>query len=118
MSAEDTEFEIDAQQEAIAQQQARDDEIYRHTLLQRIDFALQVRQFLDSKIGERILSDSEAELAKLTNAIFDLDPDDPEERKVLRQVRLRAGILRHWQECFAEYITAGKNAETELQESA
>jgi len=85
-------------------------------LLSTIDFGLQVQSFLDSKVGQRILADAEKETQGLYRALADLDPDKPDDRDHMRNIRQRIGILSHWQDAFAGYILAGRQAELEYQE--
>lgn len=97
-------------------QQERDEKRGRE-LLSTIDFGLQVQAFLDGEIGRQILSDSEERVLDLMKAIVDLDPDKRDDRDQIRHIRQKIGILNHWQDAFAGYILAGRQAELELQET-
>lgn len=111
---------MDNVDDALAEQASEQEKATRqgevHALLQKVDFALQVRSFLASEIGERILSDAEKETRTLLDDLASLDPDDEVERKTIRAIRQRLALLAHWQDRFAEYIAAGNAAEVELNE--
>jgi len=93
------------------------DRLRGQELLNIIDFGLQVRAFLDSKVGQRIQVDAEGEAKALMLELVDLDPDNQEDRDQMRNIRQKIGILNHWQDAFAGYILAGRQAELEYQES-
>ncbi len=95
--------------------QAADDEHRRRELMQRVDLGIQTQAFLDSKIGQTILTDCEQELKELNNEVFTLNPEIPTELAQLKRIIFRGSVLRHWQDKFGEYITSGRNAEHELE---
>jgi len=100
------------------QQAAEDrDRLRGQELLRTIDFGIQVQAFLDSEIGQRILTDAEQQAQGLYRALADLDPDKQEDRDQMRHIRQRLGILSYWQDAFAGYILAGRQAELEYQET-
>jgi hypothetical protein len=110
---ESLEFERDQYQR---DQQERDEKRGRE-LLSTIDFGLQVQAFLDGEIGQQILKDAEEQVLDLMKALVDLDPEKREDRDQIRHIRQKIGILNHWQDAFAGYILAGRQAELELQET-
>jgi hypothetical protein len=87
------------------------DEKRHHDLLREIDFGLQIQQFLDNEIGQRLLRDSQEEERALMEEGVRLNPDDPETLPRRREIYHRIGVLDHWQSLFASYINAGKAAE-------
>jgi hypothetical protein len=86
-------------------------------LEKRIDFGLQVRAFLDSEIGQRLLADAEAERKELVEAYLTLDPDDHTRDASRREIRFKIGVLDHWQSAFARYINEGEAAEAQYTEA-
>jgi hypothetical protein len=87
-----------------------------HSLLKRVDFGLQVQQFLDGEIGQRILVDTERETLALLKRRAELDPRIPEQTAEWQALGDQLGIHAHWQDAFARYIADGRAAETELHE--
>jgi len=106
----------DALEEQQIERELHDQQARTHELLRKVDFGLQVRQFLAGDIGSRILRDTEIETKDLLEALSDLDPDNKVERAEMRLIRQKLGILAHWQDAFARYIDAGHAAEVELNE--
>lgn len=92
----------------------RNEELRRQEQLRTIEFGQQVQKFLDSRIGQRILSDAEDELKDLTNELLELNVDEVEGRNRIRQILARAAVLQHWQQCFGRYIIDGRNSEKEM----
>jgi len=90
----------------------RNEELRRQEQLRTIEFGQQVQKFLDSKIGQRILSDAEHELKELVDELLVLSVDDQLPR--IRELMARAAILQHWQDAFGRYIIDGRNAEKEM----
>jgi len=66
-------------------------------LLKIIDFGLQVKAFLASGIGQRLVKDSEDERATLMESLIGVDIEDPADRKRWRERMFRIAVLDHWQ---------------------
>lgn len=103
-------------EEAFQREAQRNEELIKQQKLRELDFGLTVQKFLDGPIGERILSDAERELKDITNSLLEKNVDDHIDRREMRVLLARAAVLRHWQDAFANYIIAGKNAEKELEQ--
>ena len=106
---------MESEEERPAEDERIDGERGRN-LLATVDFGLRVREFLDGPIGQRLVHDAEVERAELLEELLACDPDTEEGRSVARGLRLRIGILDHWQDMFAKYLVDGEQAEGELQQ--
>lgn len=91
---------------------ARDDLVHGQELKAAIEFGLQIQQFLDGEIGQRLLRDSEVLRLGLMEALVLVEDDTAK----ARDIRRRIGVLDHWQDFFSVYIEEGKKAEVEFQE--
>lgn len=93
-----------------------EDQARARELLRVIDFGLQIEAFLAGPIGQCLVADAERERTALADEAVTLDIDTPEGAKRHRAIRARVGVLDHWQEFFARYITDAKAAEVLFHE--
>ena len=106
----------DALQEQMEAREADERQRRAHELLKRIDFKLQVQEFLRGEIGQRLIDDTEHDVKVLKDALADCDCDTEEGRATNRMIRSKLGAIAHWQDAFARYVEEGKAAEVELNE--
>ena len=104
--------ELQARAEA-AEQQAEIDR--GHELRRIIDFGFAVEHFKNGEIGQRILADAIAERDLLVNRYIILDPDDSGERKEMRAIQLRIGVINVLWEFVEHYIRDGEAAQAQYR---
>jgi hypothetical protein len=82
-----------------------------------IDLGFMAQQFIDSELGRIMEADARAERLKLTEQHVLLDPDDPSDLKLMRDIRFRVSVLNCWQEFLKSYVQNGQAAQTQYQEA-
>lgn len=82
-------------------------------LLKKVEFGLDVQQFLDGKIGKYLVGKAEAEIAEAVEKLKKADPTKPVVITELQNAIHRAESFQYW---LAEGMQEGMNAEEALHQ--
>lgn len=112
---------MDNVDDELDQRQQQDDQAsaqeYGSELQATIAFGMDVQAFLAGDIGKRLKADALQQRHDLMEQYIRLDPDDPENKSQLREIRHMVDVLDLWDTFFKVYIQEGEAAQKQFLEA-